>query len=82
MLILTGEKSPVFVRSIMFLFAFLFFLMPLTGIVLYIASGNAFHIGFLFVLFFFCLIGFYLLRIALWITYGNEVILCNKNGIK
>jgi len=80
-LTLNVKKAPAFLRSVMFLFAFLFFIMPLAGMVLYMAIGNGFHIGFLFGMFFFGLMGFYLLRIALWNTYGNEVISITKNHI-
>lgn len=80
-LTLNVKKAPLFVRSVMFLFAFLFFLMPLMGIIIYMARGYGFHIGFLFMLFFFGILGFYMLRMALWNTYGNEIITLNKNQI-
>lgn len=76
------KKSPLFVRGTMFLFAFLFFIMPLTGMLLYMASGNGFHIGFAIGMFFFGLLGFYLLRIALWHTFGSEVLTFSKKNIE
>lgn len=79
--ILKVKQSPILVRVFMFSFAFLFFLMPLTGIFVYMSFGNRFHIGFLFGLFFFGIMGFYLLRIALWNTYGKEIISLNQNKI-
>lgn len=75
------KKSPFLVRGTMFLFAFLFFILPSTGMFISIASGDGFHIGFAIGIFIFGLLGFYLLRIALWNTYGNEVISISDNKI-
>ena len=73
-LILRVKRSPVFVRIVIFSFAFLFFLLPIVGMTLSILMGNRFHIGFLIGLGFFGLMGFYLLRMGLWNTYGTEII--------
>ncbi|NQX82318.1 MAG: hypothetical protein HRT66_10040 [Flavobacteriaceae bacterium] len=73
-LTLRVKRSPVFVRIVIFLFAFLFFLLPLVGMILSILMGDGFHIGFLIGIGFFGLMGFYLLRIGLWNTYGTEII--------
>lgn len=81
-IILRVRKSPIFVRGIMFFFAFASCILPLTGIILAISSGKGFHIGFLIGLFFFGLIGFYLLRISLWNTYGEETIKLQKSTIE
>lgn len=76
------KKSPLFVRGIMFFFAFASFILPCIGIIMAISSGKRFHLGFLIGLFFFGLIGFYLLRISLWNTYGEETIIFQKPTIK
>lgn len=73
-LTLRVKKAPLLVRGTLFFFAFLSFVMPVTATVVYMALGNGFHFGFLIGWFIFGLIGFYMLRIALWNTYGNEVI--------
>lgn len=78
---LSVKKTPLIIRIILFLFTFLFFTMPIAGMLLYIAAGNGFHVGFLFGLFFFGLMGFYLLRHALWNTYGKETIQFHTNSI-
>ncbi|MFT6843866.1 MAG: hypothetical protein ACJAUV_000033 [Flavobacteriales bacterium] len=80
-LTLRVKTSPVFVRGVMFLFAFLFFLAPLIGMITSIAVGNGLHIGFLIGMVFFGLMGFYLLRIALWNTYGVEIIHFESNKV-
>nr|WP_299202434.1 hypothetical protein [uncultured Brumimicrobium sp.] len=81
-LILKVKKSPLFIRIIFFTVAILFFIMPLAGMLMYISLGNGFHIGFLMGVFFFGIMGFYILRMALWNTYGKETITFNKDQIK
>src|SRR5690554_7495025 len=71
-LILKVKKSPLFIRIIFFTVAILFFIMPLAGMLMYISLGNGFHIGFLMGFFFFGIMGFYILRMALWNTYGRS----------
>ena len=73
-LTLNIRKSPLFVRGIMFFFSFVSFALPLIAISLSLSMGNRFHIGYMIGLILFGLIGFYLLRISLWNTYGKEII--------
>lgn len=80
-LILRSKRAPLLITLILFIVAILFFIMPLFGMILYIANGDGFHVGFLFALFFFGILGFYMLRLALWNTYGNEVITFTDNYI-
>lgn len=68
------KKSPIIVRGIMFLFAFASFILPIIGMIAGISSRKGFHMGYLVGIFLFGLIGFYLLRISLWNTYGVETI--------
>lgn len=71
-LILFVKKSPLVIRGVMFVFSFLFFILPITSIITVLVSGNGLHVGFLFGLVIFGLLGFYMLRMSLWNTYGNE----------
>ena len=80
-LILKVSHSPLIIRLILFVFSFLFFLLPVVGIVISVSMGSRFHISFLFLIFVFGLLGFYLLRIALWNTYGCEKIIFNDDQI-
>ena len=73
-LVLRVKKAPLFVRSVLFFFSFLFFLLPLVGMILGLAMGQGMHIGYLIGMFFFGLLGFYMLRISLWNTFGKETI--------
>lgn len=80
-LILRVRKSPVFIRFVMFLFTFLFFFSPLIGMALSISMGYRFHIGFLIWMGLFGLMGFYMLRVSLWNTYGYETIHFDKQKV-
>lgn len=73
-LVLKVNKSPIIVRGILFFLAIASFLLPILGTIASIADDKEFHIGFLIAIFLFGLIGFYLLRISLWNTYGKETI--------
>mgnify|MGYP003575419616 FL=1 len=75
------KKSPFLVRVIMFVLAFSFFAFPITGTILGIASGGGLRIGYFIGIGIFSLIGFYMLRIALWNTYGEETIQILENRI-
>lgn len=80
-LVLRVKKASLFVRSVMFFFTFLFFFLPLTGMILGLAMGKGMHIGYLIGLFIFGLLGFYMLRISLWNTFGKETITFNNKNI-
>ena len=75
------KKSPIFVRVVMFLFTFLFFLAPFLGMFVALLIGNKFHIGYIIGIGLFGLLGFYMLRISLWNTYGFESINIKENGV-
>lgn len=75
------KKAPVLIRIFLFLFAFLLFTGPLFGVITSAANGGGFHLGFFAVIFIFGLLGFYLLRNALWNTYGEELIQFNGHEI-
>lgn len=80
-LIIRVKKAPLFVRSLFFLFAFLFFLMPVTVLILVASEGQGIHFGFFIGIFIFWVLGFYLLKIALWNTYGQEIITFKEKHI-
>lgn len=75
------KKAPLFIRGMMFVFAFLLFVGPFIGLFLFVASGNGFHISFAIGIFISGLLGFYLLRVALWNTYGTETLTLSKSKI-
>ncbi len=80
-LTLRVKKSPFLVRLIMFFFTSLFFLAPLVGMVIAISSGKKFHIAYVISIGIFSLLGFYLLRISLWNTYGHERVVFNGTEV-
>jgi hypothetical protein len=67
-------KAPLIIRIIFFLFAFASFIFPILGMIISLTLGNNFNISFLIGIGFFSVLGFYLLRIALWNSYGEESI--------
>ena len=73
------KPSPIFVRALMFMFSFMLFILPIGSMVSYISEGKGIHAGFFIGIFIFGLLGFYLLRISLWNTYGKEIIIFNGN---
>ena len=75
------KKSSVFICAVMFLFAFLFFVSPTIAMISSVADGKDFHFGFIISIGVFGLMGFYLLRIALWNSFGSEEIKFDKNTI-
>lgn len=78
---LTVRKSPFIIRIVLYFFAFAFFIFPTAGTIASIALGEGLHFGFIIGIGIFSLLGFYLLRVALWNTYGEEIIKYSKNEI-
>lgn len=75
------KKSPFLVRAILFVLAFSFFVFPTGGAIFGIASGSGLHIGYFMAIGIFSILGFYLLRISLWNTYGEETIQILENKV-
>jgi len=75
------KKSSLVVRIIMFSLAFSFFIFPVLGVIAGVLSGSGFHFGYLIGIGVFSLMGFYLLRLSLWNTYGEETIEIFKDNI-
>ena len=78
---LSVKKAPKIIRGILFLLAFMFLLAPITGMIISISVGSGFHIGFLIGIAIFSVLGFYLLRLALWNTHGEESVIFMENKI-
>lgn len=75
------KKSPLAIRIIMFFLSFTFFIFPVVGTIIGLANRHGLNIGYFFVIGIFALLGFYLLRISLWNTYGEETIQILENKI-
>ena len=80
-LILKVKKPPLFILVMMYLISFLLFILPTIGIIVALVNKNGFHIKYIFTLFVFGLMGFYILRISLWNTYGKEELIFNNTQI-
>jgi hypothetical protein len=75
------RKSPLIIRVNFFLVAFVFFIFPVMGMISSIAGGNRFHISYLIGIGLFSLLGFYLLRISLWNSFGEEILQFGEHQI-
>lgn len=75
------SETPFLVRLALFIITFLCFALPLFGIIFNAVEGNGIKFGGILALGIFCLIGFYLLRISLWNSHGEETIEFNDNEI-
>ncbi len=73
-LIITGKKSPLIIRIILIIILFICILIPCATIYFTISNGKGPHISVVISFIFFGIIGFYLLRIILWNTYGREIL--------
>jgi hypothetical protein len=75
------KKAPLFVRLVLFPIAILFFLIPTFAIILTLAKENGISFySLIFVAIFFAM-GFYLLRITLCNTFGQEIFKISTNKI-
>ncbi|CAM3864288.1 PH domain-containing protein [Flavobacterium branchiophilum] len=75
------SKTPFLIRLVLFIITFLCFALPLFGIFFNVVEGNGIKFGGILAFGIFCLIGFYLLRISLWNSHGEETIQFNDNEI-
>ncbi|MDY0905735.1 hypothetical protein [Pedobacter sp. CFBP9032] len=73
-IMLKGSKSPLLISVILFLTSFLFFLLPIYGMTLNLFHGNGITFFSLIIIAIFFMLGYYLLRISLWNTFGKEII--------
>jgi len=80
-LTLTSKPSPLFVRILILFFSLTSILVPIGGMVGSMINGYRFHFGFLMSIGIFGVLGFYLLRVFLWNSYGKEVILFTQNNV-
>jgi hypothetical protein len=78
---LNVKQAPGVIRFVFFLFSFLTFIAPVAGLVFSIYSGGGVHLGFFVAIGLFGLLGFYMLKISLWNTYGSEKIVFGKSEL-
>lgn len=68
------KKGPFIIRAVLFVIAFLFFVAPFISIAAAAANKSGLKFGHILAPILFGLMGFYLLRLALWNTFGKEII--------
>ena len=80
-LILSVKKAPVAVTATLFVLAFLFCVTPAIAVVGAVYSGRPFQLQFLIYIGVFAIAGFYMLRLALWNTFGCEKLVFTANTV-
>lgn len=73
-LTLIVKPSPIVIRVVFLLLAFLSVFLPLMGMVFAALFGSDFHIKYIIILGVCTLFGFFFLRLFLWNSFGQEVI--------
>lgn len=80
-LIIKGKKSPLPIRITLIIILVICSLIPIAATIFLISEKKGPHIGIFFSFLFFWGIGFYLLRIILWNSFGREVVNFEKEKI-
>ncbi len=76
------KKGPTVIRFIYLFLATLFLFGPIVGFFAAFLNGIEVSLTYFVAIAAFALIGFYMLRLALWNTYGKEIIHFGKNSIR
>lgn len=80
-LTLSVKKSPLIIRAILLVLSCCFFLFPTLGTIASVSQGGRLGFGVLLMIGVMALLGFYLLRIFLWNTYGKETFEWKTDGV-
>lgn len=79
---IVGAKSPLLVRTILTLVISISGLIPILVMTYMMTIGDGLHFGLAISIIIFWGLGFYLLRIILWNTYGKEILNLDQNKIQ
>ena len=80
-LTISAKKPPLLIRIVLALFLLILFLIPLAGTVFSLTYADGLQIGLIFSFILFWGVGFYLLRLILWNSFGQEVLTMNSEKI-
>lgn len=75
------HKTPKAIRTAIGVFAFLAFVAPILVFITIIAEGHGFKFGLIISTCIFWAVGFYLIRMILWNSYGTEVLTLHADKI-
>src|SRR5690606_18335443 len=76
-----ARKAPIIIRIFLVLIITVLALIPFAIVYFVFSDGNGLHIGIAFSFMLCWGIGFYVLRLFLWNSYGREILILNKNNI-
>ena len=80
-LIMKVKRASLFQRITLYIFSLLFFLIPIISFISSLILRKGLHMGSFVFLFLFSIMGYYLLRLALWNSFGKEEIIIHNNKI-
>ncbi|WKK81536.2 hypothetical protein [Marivirga arenosa] len=81
-IVIISKKSPKIVRFILTLLLVMSFLIPFIAFYVAIDYKIGFQFGIVIAFLIFWGIGFYILRVILWNTYGKEVLTLNADKVR
>tara|TARA_R110002050_G_scaffold68995_2_gene149408 strand:+ start:680 stop:1165 length:486 start_codon:yes stop_codon:yes gene_type:complete len=79
--IIKSSKSPLAIRITLIVILLICFLIPIAATMSIMFERKGPHIGIFLAFLFFWGIGFYMLRLILWNTFGREIITIEKDTI-
>lgn len=80
-LTLKVKRSPLIIRGILFFFTLITFVAPISSVLSNLSFGYEIKLLHFISILVFGLMGYYLLRVSLWNSYGQEKIVFGKNQI-
>ena len=81
-IIIKHQGSPLFIRVVLLFIGLLCFLIPLVGLVVYVVINGTFHFGLIINFLFFWTLGHYIVRVAIWNSYGREILTLKADRIE
>jgi hypothetical protein len=81
-LTISVKKTPLVIRIILSIVLSIMVFIPILATYFVLTDGDGFHIGLAFSFLFFWVLGFYILRIILWNSFGREIIVLGREKIQ
>ncbi len=79
--IIKSSKSPLAIRITLIVILLICILIPIVATISIMSERKGLHIGIFIAFLFFWGIGFYMLRLILWNTFGREIITLEKDTL-
>jgi hypothetical protein len=76
-----AHETPFAVRFVIGFFCFAIFIVPVVATIAILANGDGFKAGIIISYIISWLVGYYLLRIVLWNSYGKEIVVIDSESL-